>query len=120
MKNIYLFKNSIHYYNKWKSENESLLSSNFSKYLPLTFLGTISRIFFSIELLTYTCIYSLKWIEFTICLCFYNLLFSLTHVFLLLCTKLSYFLTEIFYSFGKWPIIYLNNSLLMDIYMRYC
>lgn len=46
----------------------------------------------------------------------YNLLFSIRYLFFVLCTNLPYsFLTEIFYSFMKWPIIYLDIPLLWTL-----
>lgn len=46
----------------------------------------------------------------------YNLLFSIRYLFLVLCTNLPYsFLAEIFYSFMKWPIIYLDIPLLWTL-----
>lgn len=47
---------------------------------------------------------------------FYNLLFSLKCLFLLLCTSLPYsFVAGIFYSFVKWPVIYLDSPLLWTL-----
>lgn len=46
----------------------------------------------------------------------YNLLFSIRYLFFVLCTNLPYsFLTEIFYSFMKWPMIYLDIPLLWTL-----
>lgn len=46
----------------------------------------------------------------------YNLLFSIRYLFFVLCINLPYsFLTEIFYSFMKWPIIYLDIPLLWTL-----
>lgn len=46
----------------------------------------------------------------------YNLFFSIRYLFFVLCTNLPYsFLTEIFYSFMKWPIIYLDIPLLWTL-----
>lgn len=113
-------KKSIHHYNMASIEYESPLSSNLSKCLSETILESISPYFLSRELLINTRIYSLKWIGFTLCLHFYNLFFSLTHFLAIMYKPTLFFFNKYFIPWGKWPIIYLNNPLLMDIYMRYC